>query len=77
MRKTPIETIVYTVDLYEKSVRIRSSYYEAGRLAGTSSQVVPIPAECRQWKRRLTDLIQYHDTLKSAVRAWVNQLELF
>lgn len=77
MPKTPIETIVYTVDLFEKTVRIRSSYYEAGRLAGTSSQAVPIPAECRQWKRRLTDLIQYHDTLKSAVRAWVNQLELF
>jgi hypothetical protein len=77
MPKKPIETIVYTVSLYETTVHIRSSYYEDGRLSGTSGQVVAIPAECRQWKRRLTDLLPYHDTLKSAVRAWVNQLELF
>jgi hypothetical protein len=77
MPKKPIETIVYTVSLYEATVHIRSSYYEDGRLTGTSGQVVPIPAEGRHWKRRLTDLIQYHDTLTSAVRAWVNQLELF
>jgi hypothetical protein len=77
MPKKPIETIVYTVSLYEKTVHIRSSYYEDGRLSGTSGQVMPIPAECRQWKRRLTDLLQYHDTLKSAVGAWIDQLGLF
>jgi hypothetical protein len=77
MPKKPIETIVYTVSLYETTVHIRSSYYEDGRLSGTSGQVVPIPAECRQWKRRLTDLLQYHDTLKSAVGAWIDQLGLF
>jgi hypothetical protein len=77
MPKKPIESIVYTVSLYETTVHVRSSYYEDGRLSGTSGQVVPIPAECREWKRRLTDMIQYHDTLASAARAWVLQLELF
>jgi hypothetical protein len=77
MSKKPIETIVYTVSLYETTVHIRSSYYEDGRLSATSAQVMPIPAECRQWKRRLTDLLRYHDTLKSAVGAWLDQLEMF
>jgi hypothetical protein len=45
--------------------------------AGGSRTASRLSSECRQWKRRLTDLLPYHDTLKSAVRAWVNQLELF
>jgi hypothetical protein len=77
MPKKPIETIVYTISLYEKTVHVRSSYYEDGVLCATSGHVVPIPGECREWKRRLTDLLAFQDSLTGAVRAWVNQLELF
>jgi hypothetical protein len=47
MPKKPIETVVYTISLYEKTVHVRSSYYEDGVLSATSGHVVPIPGVWR------------------------------
>lgn len=76
MPKTTVERIVLTIDLLPSSVRVTSAYHDYTGLCGVTTKTVLIPRECRQWKRRLHDLLPVHDEVTRAVRLWVKQLAL-
>lgn len=77
MPRRPIERLTLSIELYEGTVRVKSFYYEGETLAATTGDTVRIPAEAREWKRRLTDLLVLHADTRRAVRLWVDQLCLF
>lgn len=77
MPKKPVETLVYTISLYDASVHIKTAYYEQGQLSAVTGKTIVIPRECRDWKRRLTDLLGLDDELVRGVKLWLDQLRLF
>lgn len=77
MPKRPAERIVVTVELYQGSVRIVTAYHDTTGLCGLQRHSLPIPPERREWKDRLSDLIDLDDEVVRRVRLWVNQGRLF